>query len=338
MAIQFNPNALNKFSGVNFGDDNAIANLGGENNLVQKDKLGSFLLKPFRSGETEKRNNAVRTELLKALGQAFNLNGVTERDGKTTFSEEFMDRLSELLGPAFKRDDFKIKNGAVASGKPLTQRRIKAIFKAAASVNAETPYDAQTYRAKADSIEDVLNTKDPNAPATIAGLNYVKSIKKTIAFLESDLAGLDAMCRNPNDLEPVKDFIITKTHLCIYPEEIDGALGPLANPNDPDGWPERRAQIKTYLKQRMEGLVKSTVDICLEAMEAGAFDDCMAHLVDNDIIMKDIQHALEQFKWGRLGGEVQAQYHAGGVDNDAGGLVVAPDYSGQDVLDAGIDG
>ena len=38
MAIQFNPNALNKFSGVNFGDDNAIANLGGENNLVQKDR------------------------------------------------------------------------------------------------------------------------------------------------------------------------------------------------------------------------------------------------------------------------------------------------------------
>ena len=83
MAIQFDPNALRMFSNVNFGDDDAIANLGGEDNLVQKDKLGSFLWKPFRSKETEKRNNAVRTELLKALGQAFNLDGVTEQGGKT---------------------------------------------------------------------------------------------------------------------------------------------------------------------------------------------------------------------------------------------------------------
>ena len=153
MAIQFDPNALRIFSCVDFGDDDAIANLGGEDNLVQKDKLGSFLWKPFRSKETEKRNNAVRTELLKALGQAFNLDGVTEQGGKTTFSDEFMDRLSDLLGPAFKRDDFGIKDGAVASGKPLTQRRITSIFKAAASVNAETSYDPKTSLAKAESIK-----------------------------------------------------------------------------------------------------------------------------------------------------------------------------------------
>ena len=131
MAIQFNPNALNKFSGVNFGDDNAIANLGGENNLVQKDKLGLFLWKPFRSSKTEKRNNAVRTELLKALGQAFKLDGVSETDGKTTFSADFMDKLEELIGPAFNRADFGIKRGEVKSGKPLTQRRITAIVNAA---------------------------------------------------------------------------------------------------------------------------------------------------------------------------------------------------------------
>lgn len=63
MAIQFNPNALRMFSDVNFGDDNAIANLGGENNLVQKDKLGSSLLKPFRSSETDQVKNYVRERL-----------------------------------------------------------------------------------------------------------------------------------------------------------------------------------------------------------------------------------------------------------------------------------
>ena len=78
MAIQFNPNALSMFSGVNFGNDNAIANLGGDEKLVQKDKLGLFLWKPFRSDDTEKRNNAVRTELLRSLGIAFKLQGISD--------------------------------------------------------------------------------------------------------------------------------------------------------------------------------------------------------------------------------------------------------------------
>ena len=37
MAIQFNLNALSRFSNVNFGDNDAIANLDGGNGLV-----GSF--------------------------------------------------------------------------------------------------------------------------------------------------------------------------------------------------------------------------------------------------------------------------------------------------------
>ena len=34
MAIQFNLNALSRFSNVNFGDNDAIANLDGDNGLV----------------------------------------------------------------------------------------------------------------------------------------------------------------------------------------------------------------------------------------------------------------------------------------------------------------
>ena len=49
MAIQFNLNALSRFSNVNFGDNDAIANLDGGNGLVRNEKLGSFLWKPFRS-------------------------------------------------------------------------------------------------------------------------------------------------------------------------------------------------------------------------------------------------------------------------------------------------
>ena len=103
----------------------------------------------FRLPSTKERNNAVRTELLKALGQAFSIDGVTERDGKTRFSAQFMNRLEEILGPdAFKRGDFGLKDGAVDSGKPLTQRRITAIVKAACA-KSESGYDATAYSAKA---------------------------------------------------------------------------------------------------------------------------------------------------------------------------------------------
>lgn len=132
MAIQFNPSALSAFTNVDFGADDAIANLGDNNNLVQNGNRGLGVLAKFRSGATKDSNNAVRTELLKALGQAFNIDGVDEHQGKTTFSREFMDRLEQILGPAaFKRADYELKDGAVASGKPLTQRRIQAVCNAA---------------------------------------------------------------------------------------------------------------------------------------------------------------------------------------------------------------
>ena len=74
MAIQFDLNALSRFSNVNFGDNDAIANLDGGNGLVQNEKLGFILTRKFRSSTAEKQNNAVRTEILKALGNAFGLN------------------------------------------------------------------------------------------------------------------------------------------------------------------------------------------------------------------------------------------------------------------------
>lgn len=308
MAIQFNPNALSMFSGVNFGNDNAIANLGGDDKLVQKDKLGLFLWKPFRSDDTENRNNAVRTELLKALAQAFGLEGVTEHDGKTMFSDEFMNRLSDLLGPAFKRGDFGIKDGIVASGKPLTQRRITAIFKAAATVKAETPYDAKTYLAKVDSLEDVLKTKDSNAQTTITGLDYAQSFKLTIAFIENDLPGFDRECKNIDDLEEIVRFVGRKTKIAFYAEEIAAFLNQ-ANPAAHDDNPvadmqEKRAIIKTYFRNRLEAYVKNSVDICLEAMRAGKLEGCMEVLFKTYFGLQYIERDLEQFRKTNLAEDV----------------------------------
>jgi hypothetical protein len=159
MAIQFNLNALSRFSNVNFGDNDAIANLDGGNGLVQNEKLGFILTRKFRSAVAERQNNAVRTELLKSLGRAFGLTGFNEENG--TFTDQFMDRLEEILGPAFKRGDFGIKNGVVDSGKPLTQRRIQAVC------NAATDYAA---RARLDKkFEDVTTLLNGGTIGAIIG-------------------------------------------------------------------------------------------------------------------------------------------------------------------------
>ena len=74
MAIQFDPNALSAFSNVNFGRDDAIANLSDDKKgLVHNGDRGFGVFAKLRSNETQTKNNAVRTELLKALGKAFDL-------------------------------------------------------------------------------------------------------------------------------------------------------------------------------------------------------------------------------------------------------------------------
>ena len=153
MAIQFNSDALSRFSNVNFGADDAIANLGENNDLVQNGNRGLGVFAKIRFTSTKANNNAVRTELLKALGQAFSLDGIGEQGGKTTFSQEFMNRLEQILGPAFKRDDFGIgADGVVNSGKPLTQRRIQAVY------NAATDYAAQArFNKKFEDVSALLD-------------------------------------------------------------------------------------------------------------------------------------------------------------------------------------
>ena len=131
------------------GDGNAIANLNGDR-LVQNGTFSSKnIFRWMRLSSTRAANNQVRTEFLRSLGEAFGIEGATVgNDGKTRFSKEFMDRLEAIFGADFKRGDFGInKDGVVASGKPLTERRITAIVTRALVVG-KTPFDIAAYRAK----------------------------------------------------------------------------------------------------------------------------------------------------------------------------------------------
>lgn len=300
MAIQFNPNALSKFSGVNFGNDDAIANLGGENNLVQKKELGSFFLKPFRLGKTERRNNAVRTELLKALGKAFNLDGVTEHGGKTMFSKNFMDSLSKILGPEFKRGDFGIKNGVVDSGKPLTQRRINAIFKAAATAKADaTAYDGKTYLVKTGAIVDWFKNERPQDDASTGkGLVYFGNIKRTIEFLESDMAGF-------NDAEDYGKFVFDKTGMRVDVKKITaelrerGVIKPepkTFNLDDLESVSNNiRIPVKEEIRKRLEELVKKSVDLMFRAKEAKQTDELVDVFTNGSYFVEETLAGLDRF-------------------------------------------
>ena len=98
MTVTFNPKTLDMFRNAQFESTRSIANLDGANGLKSNKTLGIWRL--FRSNKTTEANNAVRAELLKSLGQSFGLSGMSEKNGRVTFSKEFMtkDRIQALSG------------------------------------------------------------------------------------------------------------------------------------------------------------------------------------------------------------------------------------------------
>ncbi len=188
--MSFNISALDTFRNVNLGGENAIANLGEGDKVVKKNDYHGAIGKIFRSGTTKAANNAVRTELLRALGKAFDLSGMSETDGTVTFTKDFMDKLAKLLGPAFKREDFGVgDDGVVKSGKPLTQRRISAIVEKALRISGE--FDVKGYGAKLSKIQAELKSG--------YAITYYESVKTALDFYKNELDRV--IIKNP-DYEP----------------------------------------------------------------------------------------------------------------------------------------
>ena len=190
--MNFRISELSAFSSAKLGTSgDAIANIGSNGNkIVQKNKYYGFAGKIFRLSGAKAANNAVRTELLRSLGRAFDLEGVgNNSEGKTTFSASFMDKLSELLGEDFKRDDFGIgADGTVKSGKPLTQRRIKAILKRATLVGRANNED---FDIKAAQVKyDYVNSKIKSLPADSPIREHFDAVKKLMDFVQNELPTL----------------------------------------------------------------------------------------------------------------------------------------------------
>ncbi len=195
--------ALNTFKNVNLGNDNAIVNINGDNQLstnstFSKAKIFRFL----RSSSTQANNNQVRTELLKSLGKAFGLEqGIgTGPKGEVTFSKGFMDSLEKILGPSFKRSDFGVpeEGGAVKSGKPLTQRRINQIMTQASAYESKD-FSIDAYKSKLAFVmkdlgmPDVKNMTRDQLDAMFANNQTARifaDVQKSLDFLENELDDL----------------------------------------------------------------------------------------------------------------------------------------------------
>ena len=137
MAIDIS--ALSAFRRASGWHNDAVANLSG--GAIASSGLYEGRIKAAfssRSQAVKDANNAVRTALLNALGDAY---GLARGEGGR-FTEAFLDHLQQVLGKEFKRSDFGVdRNGVVKSGKPLTARRINSILAIVDAAKAKTVVD-----------------------------------------------------------------------------------------------------------------------------------------------------------------------------------------------------
>ncbi len=130
------------------------------------------------------------------------------------------------------------------------------------------PYDGKAYSARIDSLMDRFSGKRFDFLSVAKVREYALTIRKTIQFLENGMDGFDEAFAN-RSLDEVKDFVFKRTRLTILPEDITAALERkgVADPANPPADP-----VRNYIRERLETLVKTTVDRCLEAKK---LDDCV---------------------------------------------------------------
>ena len=262
--MSFKISELNAFSDARLGTSNrAIANVGSGGKIVRNNTYYGFIGKAFRLSGAKAANNAVRTELLRALGKAFDLDGIGNNiEGKTTFSQKFMDKLSELLGPAFKRDDFGVgADGTVRSGKPLTQRRIKAILDRATLVGKSThlDYSCEATKAKYDYVDKKIKLWPKNSSIH----SHFAMVKKIMDFIEAELPTLLTDNYTFDRSKPVSELNPAgKIHIVDDDGEI--SLRPLLKIDDVRAYLEKRLGVHVHIN---DNIITGKMNVLIDALE-----------------------------------------------------------------------
>lgn len=202
MTIGFNMAALDSFNRAISDNDNIVVNVDRDNKDHIKQNGTYKTLGLFKWGRTaavRTANNEVRTQLLKSLGAAFGLNGMTARtDGKIQFSQEFINDLKSRLGADLKIDDFGIgRDGLVSSGKPLTVRRIRVIIDKV--VASQDVFDVNVYKRKLGKVMNEMKKFDGSSE-----LRGLKDAAKCLSFLEK--LGENPLIREDPNYDYLKEF------------------------------------------------------------------------------------------------------------------------------------
>lgn len=319
MALELNSAALNVYRNAAFEDVKTIINNDG-NGIKANGVYTGALSALSRSSEEKAANNAARCELLKSLGRAFNIKGMTEENGKVTFSKEFMARLEKILGADFKRGDFGINaKGEVASGKPLTMRRVQAIVKKADLVGNGS-FSLSVYEEKLSLIKQTLGyskfsaeefkaaaKNNPQVRAFLIASNIVDFLKfeadKTIELNpeyefamecgeEYKGAKWQYFDRTANESKPVTDM---NDYDCYLQSRI-GVVMHFENAGFNRTNPETISKLKNYITGMAQLYLKRVVDNYFDAKDEGKVDLYLDHINKNPgVCLEDRCGRLEEF-------------------------------------------
>ena len=296
MPIEFNATALNVFRNAQFQDENTVANLDSKGLKAGGTFKGGNIFRAVgRSGTERRANNEVRTELLKSLGKAFGISGMEEKNGKVTFSKDFMVRLKDILGDdVLKSDDFKLNNdGSVTSGRPLTQRRITAIMNKAAIVG-RGEFNVKDYEAKLAEIKKDLATLNTQSGFNTAFIDYFAFVENSLNFLKNDVDNLVVENEEwiANDLIDGDNTDVPR-YLINFKHPKSGQLLPMWGKADLREFlgtnmvkglfhteqyknipqltntPEDKKVLLDYIRTTTTNFVQGAIDLFLDAKEAG---------------------------------------------------------------------
>ena len=242
-------------------------------------------------------NNETRTELLKNLGKQLGLSGVTEHDGKVSFSSDFMDKLELLIGKdVLNRESFGIdsENGVVNSGKPLKKRHLQAILDKA-NLYTDDFATSGIYREKLALIKAGLSGEDAalidKAIAEFVNaekcLEFIKNLGKTLAAPTEDKVK-EALEEDEKKREMEKrkkalgagksgaSRAVAKQSLL---DELKKSTGLEINPSSIKGFDNlSTAALRKHLRLALLSYVKLTCNVGAAALDRGKLDDFVQNL------------------------------------------------------------
>ena len=340
MPINFNTQAVQAFDIYRTREMDANTNIQKTDGALKTGGTGcGFFAAMFRGKEAKSANNAARTDFLLSLGRAYNLTGATvDKGGQATFSTAFMDQLERLLGPAFNRADYGLDaEGRVASGKPLTARRIKAVL-TKAIVGGNLQFSAANYQVKLDAV-----FADLKARAGEKGIEAVREkfehVQYALDFLKNDLPTLfeENIYYNPSADEDAPDderfscYVKqtgkdgdSKQVLVTSKETVFGYLRDTHNlilhyenfPTHPTD--EKFADTaRAYISNVLELYVKTAVDLYLDTKDTPHFKGVKNVLTESAICMEKKTAVLQDFK---------LDNHIGTEEMEAAGDVAPADH------------